>query len=185
LASVEWVLSKFTPINERITVLETKVEQLSSGGNEGSDQPIRGTSDVITSSATSVKRGAAANYEDIVKVPRGTVLDFYDTYINSVSGEKWYLVKLANEKVGAVTANYSTVNINGDQSTYSKVVIVDNTPARRGASTNYSIYQTLTTNTVVSLVDDYVSSDGQKWYLIKLSDGRTAAIIATHAEVVK
>ncbi|MCR8850559.1 hypothetical protein NQ095_19240 [Rossellomorea sp. SC111] len=185
LASVEWVISKITPMENRINELEDRVDNLSSGGGNTPETPVRGTSDVITTTNTSVKRGASAGYEDMVVVPKGTILSYYDTYKNSITNEKWYLVKLSNGKVGAVLSQSSTIDVDGDTSTYAKVVINENTPARRGASKDYAVYQTLTTNTVLTYISTYKDPSGQGWYIIKLSDGRSAAILSDHAEVAK
>ncbi|QNG60240.1 hypothetical protein H4O14_01545 [Bacillus sp. PAMC26568] len=188
LASVDWVLSKINPLEQRLTNLENQVKNLSdgSGGNENPDEPIRDQSSVTVTASSPVKKGAADHYETIFTAPQNTVLVYYDTFTNSVTNEKWYLVRLSDSKVGAIKAAKTQLSITPYQGTYSKVAIRQNTPIRKGADVSYPAFYTAGAGAVLTYQSTFTNSiTGQKWHIVKLNDGKAGAVLATHTEVMK
>jgi hypothetical protein len=183
LASTEWVLSQINPMKDRITTLENQVSQLSNG-NTNPQVPVQGVSDVVTTASTPVRRGASSTETIFFTAPAGTALSYSSTYTNSVTGEKWYIVKLSDGRAATVLASKSSISLNGI-STYTNIVTIKSTPARRSASPTGIVYTTLPVNSVVKYSSIYTAPNGQKWYIVKLNDGRAAAVIATDAEGIK
>lgn len=64
---------------------------------------------IVVTKATSIKRGAASTYENIYSATTGMVLAYSSTYTNSVTGEKWYIVKTPTGKYGAMLATNGEV----------------------------------------------------------------------------
>ncbi|MBH0164066.1 hypothetical protein IHV12_04020 [Fictibacillus sp. 7GRE50] len=183
LASTEWVLSQINPMKDRITTLENKVNQLSNGGSNP-QVPVQGVSDVVTKGSTPVRRGASITERVFFTAPAGTALTYSSTYTNAKTGEKWYIVKLADGRAATVLASKSSVSISSVTS-FSSAITINTTAARRSASPTGIIYKNLAAGTVVKYSSTFTAADGQKWYIVKLSDGRAAAILASSAEGIK
>ncbi|MFC0272228.1 hypothetical protein ACFFIX_12360 [Metabacillus herbersteinensis] len=187
LASVEWVLSKINPLEDRVASLEAQIQQLSDGDNSGGSlTPIQDKSTLTITSPTIVKSGAGSHYSTMLNAPQNTILTFYQDFTNSITGEKWYLVRLSNNRLGAILANKAQVSVTPYSGSYTKVVMNQNAPIRRGASSSYEVYYTAARDSVVNYHSTYTNSiSGEKWYLVNLSSGKVGAVSAKHAEVIK
>lgn len=64
---------------------------------------------IVTHKASPIRRGASNSYEIIYNASSGQVFQYSSTYTNSVTGEKWYIVKAPNGKFGAILANTAQV----------------------------------------------------------------------------
>lgn len=185
LASVEWVLSKFNPIEQRLTQLEARVNELDSGSPSPSN-PIQDVSSVVTTKQTAIRRGAGSQYASLVDVPANTIVTYYSTFTNSTNGEKWYIVRLSDSRLGAVLSTDTQVSVTPIQSGFQSVVFNNPAPIRRGASDSYAIYTTASMGSKMKYESTYVNpSSGEKWYIVKMSDGKVGAVRANFAEVVR
>jgi hypothetical protein len=64
---------------------------------------------VVFNQKAQVRRGASSNYEVYYTAPAGSTLTYNSTFTNSITNEKWYIVKLSDGKLGAVQVNYAEV----------------------------------------------------------------------------
>jgi tetrahydromethanopterin S-methyltransferase subunit B len=183
LASVEWVLAKITPLEQRVTDLENRLNNLQ--GTPTAQNPIQDHSSVVTTTLAPIRKGASTSYGTHFTAPANTVLKYYSTYTNSTTGDKWYIVRLSNGKLGTVLASQAIVYVN-PITNFSKVLITKTTEVRKGASTSYQSFLTAQPNMTFQYHSTYTNSiTGEKWYIVRLSDGRLGAVLSSHTEVMK
>ncbi|MCG1021570.1 hypothetical protein [Sutcliffiella horikoshii] len=185
LASVEWVLSKINPVEQRLSQLEARVNELGSG-NPTPSNPIQDVSSVVTTKQTAIRRGAGTQYASLVDVPANTVVTYHSTYTNPSNGEQWFIVRLSDNRLGAVIGSDSQISVTPIQTGFQNVVFNNPAPIRRGASDSYSIYTTAAVGSTMKYESTFVnSSTGEKWYLVKMNDGRVGAVRSNFAEVIR
>jgi hypothetical protein len=185
LASVEWVLSKIDPMDQKINQLEQRVSSLENGQDPSVPSPPIQYSSVLVTNSTAVKKGASSTYGNFFIAPQGTILSYNSTYTNSITGEKWYIVKLSDNRLGAVTAKDTSLQTQ-TPSSFSKILITKTTEIKRGASASYETIYTAATGEKLDYSSTYVNSiSGEKWYIVKTPNGKLGAVLSTFVEVIK
>ncbi|MBO0962877.1 hypothetical protein J1P26_24705 [Neobacillus sp. MM2021_6] len=183
IASVEWVLSKISPLEQKVNQLEQRVSSLENG--EAPTAPPVQYSSVFVNKVTAVKKGASSTYDTFFNAPQGTILSYDSTYQNSVTGEKWYIVKLSDNRLGAIKSTDTSLQ-SQNPSSFSKVVFTKNAIIKRGAAASYETIYTASTGESLVYSSTYVNSTtGEKWYIVKTPNGKFGAVLSSFAEVIK
>jgi hypothetical protein len=180
LASVEWVLSKFTPIEDKVNQLEQRVTNLENG-----ETPPVFYSAVVVNKATPAYKGASTSYSSFFTAPAGLVFSYNSTYKNSVTGETWYIVKFSDGRLAAVKSADTSL-LSTAPTSISKVFITNTAAVKRGAAASYETIYTASTGETLVYNSTYTNSvTGEKWYIVKTPSGKYGAVLATFAEVIK
>lgn len=111
-----------------------------------------------------VHKGATTAYEKVLEIFAGQNVTVIDEFTNAF-GEKWYRLDLGSIKGWAESSNI----VNKETiSTNQKLVTVEIASVRKGATTSYPIVMNLKQGTVVTVIDEFTNSTGQKWFRIDL-----------------
>ncbi|MBU8771515.1 SH3 domain-containing protein [Cytobacillus oceanisediminis] len=113
--------------------------------------------------SASVRRGASSEYLAVASLNKGQEVKIIGEHENS-KGELWYRVDL-DYIIGWV--NSSAFEAPAYPVT-TKVVQIDNSNVRRGASTEYSTVATLDKNQEVKIIGEHENSKGELWYRVDL-----------------
>lgn len=184
VASVEWVLSKINPLEQKVNQLEQRVATLENGKTPTTPPAVTDYKYVSVNKATAVRKGASTSYDTFYTAPIGTVLSYNSTYENSITGEKWYIVKLADGRLGAIKASDTSLQKDA-ASSISKVVFIKSAAVKRGAADSYETIYTTKLNETLVYSSTFVNSiTGEKWYLVKIPNGKLGAVRANTAEVI-
>jgi uncharacterized protein YgiM (DUF1202 family) len=193
LASVDWVKSQLSPVNSRITQLEKTVQsqqtqinqlkdQIASGdtGSGGDTETQLPSTVYTTKNNVTIHSGATRDYKVIATKPSGSSLKVIDKYTTSLG--LWYRVELSSTVKGWVYSGDVSTSKPGNV-TPSQVVTKSEVNIRSGATTSYSIIDTLPGGTTLKYIQSFKNSAGETWYNVEMSNGDRGWIISSLAEV--
>ena len=140
----------------------------------------------ITGSSVNVRSGAGTNYSVVTQVKKGASYTYSKQ--TTVSGVKWYYIKVNSSKSGWVCGSYvSTSSSQSSQSSKdtSGTLKINGTVVnvRSGAGTNYSVVTTVKKNSTYNYSNEKTVS-GVKWYYIKVSSSKSGWICSSYAKVL-
>lgn len=189
LASVEWVTAQINPVKTKVAELETKLAnqekeiaslktQIASLGNP-STPPAQSTNMVYTTKdSVTIHSGATRSYKVIATKPKGTKLEFVDTF-NSSTG-LWYRVKVSSTVYGWIFSGDVTTSATTSPTS---VITTGDVHLRKGATTSYAILQTLPKGTTLKYISTFVNSKGETWYNAQTSAGVKGWVFGGLSEV--
>ncbi len=120
---------------------------------------------IITADKVNVRKGATTSYPVVVKLDKGKVVKVLDSFKNS-KGEIWYRIETGSIK-GWVIQDYLKLK---DTTTppppinETKIVQVDKTPVRKGATESYAIVSYVNKNQKIKIIDTFKNAKGETWY---------------------
>lgn len=189
LASVEWVTAQLNPVKTKVSELETKLanqekeiaslkSQIANLGNP-STPPAQGTNLVYTiKDSVTIHSGATRSYKVIATKPKGTQLEYVDTF-NASTG-LWYRVKVSSTVFGWVFSG----DVSTTASTTPKTVVTTgDVHLRKGATTSYDVIQTLPKGTTLTYISTFVNAKGETWYNVQTSAGVKGWVFGGLSEV--
>ncbi|KON90201.1 hypothetical protein AF332_05190 [Sporosarcina globispora] len=121
------------------------------------------TTKVVQIDNSAVRRGASAEYTTVATLDKNQEVKIIGEHKNS-KGELWYQVDLGY-MIGWV--NSSAFEAPAYPVT-TKVVQIDNSAVRRGASAEYTTVATLDKNQEVKIIGEHKNSKGELWYQVDL-----------------
>ncbi|MGD6831729.1 SH3 domain-containing protein [Sutcliffiella halmapala] len=184
IASVEWVNAQLNPIKSKITELESKV------GEGGPSTPQPGTSSgftglkIVVTNTANIRSGlSTATPALISNSPAGTEFNYLQTHYDQ-NGNRWYEGKFVDGTTAYIVATHSKVDVPA-ASNYSQIVFTKDANIRSDKSFKGSVVTMLTKSSKATYLQTQTNNIGETWYQIRLSDGKTAWVIAHAAEVVR
>jgi uncharacterized protein YgiM (DUF1202 family) len=181
LASVDWVTSQINPMKTKITELESKIAsqqqeinslkaQISQKGNP-TTPPTNGqlpTTVYTVKNSVTIHSGATRNYKVIATKPAGSALKVVESY-NTSTG-LWYRVEVSSTVKGWVFSGDVSVT-KPSASAPTQVITTGDVYLRKGATTKYSVIQTIPKGTSLKYIQTFVNSNGETWYNVETSSG--------------
>ncbi|WHY61452.1 SH3 domain-containing protein [Cytobacillus firmus] len=125
-----------------------------------------------------VRRGASSDYESVATLSKNQGVKVIGEHKNS-KGELWYRVDLGSNIVGWVI---STAFIAPSYTVTTKVVQIDKTSVRRGASSDYESVATLSKNQSAKVIGEHKNSKGELWYRVDLGSNIIGWVISSAFE---
>jgi uncharacterized protein YgiM (DUF1202 family) len=196
LASVDWVKSQLSPVNNKISQLEQTVQSQQSqinqlkeqieSGNTGGDTGSGNNETELPSTVYTTKNnvtihsGATRDYKVIATKSSGSSLKVIDKYTTSLG--LWYRVELSSTLKGWVYSGDVSTSKPGNY-VPSQVITKSEVNIRSGATTSYSIIDTLSGGTTLKYIQSFKNSLGETWYNVEMSNGDRGWIISSLAEV--
>lgn len=204
LASVDWVSSQLNPINAKVTGLETKINaqqkeidnlkaQLAQGAKPTTPStptpPATSNPDVnneapttvyVAKSSVTVHSGATRDYKVVSTQTKNTQLKVIDSFKSSTG--LWYRVEISASVKGWVHSDDVSTSKSPTASP-TQVEIKSNVHLRKGATTDYSILETLQAGSTVKYIQSFVNAKGETWYNVESSTGKKGWMISTLGEV--
>lgn len=120
---------------------------------------------IITANNVNVRKGATTSYQVVLKLNNGKIVKVIDSFKNSI-GETWYRIEADSVKGWVIQdylKPYYTANP-APPAIESKVIQVDKTPVRKGATESYSIVTYVNKNQKITIIDTFTNAKGEKWY---------------------
>lgn len=201
LASVDWVNSVVNPINTKVTTLETKVTSLEgkintlqqqiNNLNSGSTPTIPTTPTTpespgnrsviyVSKSSAVVRSGASPKYTVVATKSNGTSLTVIDSFSGSTG--LWYRVSLSSTVKGWIfSGDISTTKIVVSPPT--KVVTLGVVNLRQGASTAFTVVETVQKGVSLKYIQAFTNSAKETWYNVESSSGKRGWIASSLGEV--
>lgn len=200
LASVDWVNSQINPINTKVSSLEAKINsqqkeienlkiQLAKGNTPSppqTTQPNPGSNEESTTyftnkNAVKVHSGATRDYKVVSTLSKNISLKVIDTFKSSTG--LWYRVELSSTLKGWIHSEDVSTTKSESTSSPTKVITSGNVHLRKGATTNYSIIQTIPAGTTLKYIQTFTNANGEYWYNVETSEGVKGWIIGSLGEV--
>ena len=122
-----------------------------------------------------VRRGASSDYESVATLSKNQGVKVIGEHKNS-KGELWYRVDLGSNIVGWVI---NTAFIAPPYTVTTKVVQIEKTAVRRGASSDYESVSTLSKNQSVKVIGEHKNSKGELWYRVDIGSNIIGWVISS------
>uniref|UniRef100_UPI002493E5C7 SH3 domain-containing protein n=1 Tax=Cytobacillus firmus TaxID=1399 RepID=UPI002493E5C7 len=122
-----------------------------------------------------VRRGASSDYESVATLRKNQGVKVIGEHKNS-KGELWYRVDLGSNIVGWVI---NTAFIAPPYTVTTKVVQIEKTAVRRGASSDYESVSTLSKNQSVKVIGEHKNSKGELWYRVDIGSNIIGWVISS------
>lgn len=194
LASVDWVNSKINPINNKIAALEAKINNQQKEINslkaklngETPTEPAPEPDELpqvvfVSDNYATVHSGATPNYKIVATYSKGTPLLVIDKF--SSSAGLWYRVSLSPTLKGWINSD----NVSNNQiapTTDLKIVTVNSTLMRRGASTSYAVTETIPKGVTLKYIQTFINnSTNEIWFNVESNSGKKGWIPAENGQV--
>lgn len=120
---------------------------------------------IITANNVNVRKGATTSYQVVLKLNNGKIVKVIDSYKNSI-GEVWYRIETGSIK-GWVIQDFLKPHFTANPAPPSneiKMIQVDKSPVRKGATDSYSIVTYVNKNQKITIIDKFTNAKGELWY---------------------
>ena len=152
---------------------------------------VNTTTLTVTSNSVNIRSGAGSSYSKVSTASAGKIYTY--TEVKTVSGVKWYKVKISSSSTGWIIGSYVRVNEQSateattpEASTEKRLKVTGSTVnVRTGAGTSYSKIATASKNEEYVYTSSAKASDGVTWYKITLSSTSSGWICGTYVELIE
>ncbi|AZB44550.1 hypothetical protein CEF21_20935 [Bacillus sp. FJAT-42376] len=176
LASVEWVTSQLTPVNNRIANLEREVQTL----KQMNTNPALPSKVYVKTVIADIHSGAMEHYRVLASVPVSQILNVSQE-ITSEDG-KYYKVEYSTGKTGWIPA--SEVSSTAVQKPASFIVKSSGTVYSGAAETGYKRVATVSAGQTLKFLNAFKNSSTKEvWINVQLSNGAKGWVKQQFGEV--
>ncbi|MGD6817052.1 hypothetical protein ACQCVE_08295 [Metabacillus sp. 113a] len=174
LASVEWVTSQLTPLNNRVANLEKEIKNL----ENSNVKPSLPSTIYVKTPVGDILRGAMEHYSTLTSAPMGQALTVKDQFISS---DGRYFLVTYNGKTGYIADwEVSTSAVKKPTS----FVASKTAPVLRGADSSYRQKGIVNAGQTVQYLNTFKnSSTGEVWIHVKLPNGVDGCVKLSNGEV--